>query len=164
MCSGSRGSRPWRRPTRYLRDVYVPRHNATFRRAPRDPPSAFVPLGAVDLDTILCQEDARVVAPDNTVVVGGQVLQIARQPGRRTCAGLRVLVRQHLDGTRTITRPPDVRLGSFGPDGRPLTAKRVPDPGESTTRPRNRPQEQQHPQITVVLHWVEERQRLVPTP
>ena len=68
---------------RYLRDVYLPQHNATFRRAPLDPASAFVPLGAVDLDTILCQEDERVIAPDNTVVVGGRVLQIERQPGRR---------------------------------------------------------------------------------
>jgi transposase len=94
----------------YLRDVYVPQHNATFGHAPRDPASAFVPLGRVDLDTILCQQDERVVAPDNTVVVAGQVLQIARQPGRRTCAGLRVLVRQHLDGRVTVIRPPDVPL------------------------------------------------------
>jgi hypothetical protein len=38
------------------------------------------------------------------------VLQIERQAGRRTCAGLRVVVRQHLDGRLTITRPPDVLL------------------------------------------------------
>lgn len=95
---------------RYLRDVYVPQHNATFRREPRDAATAFVPVGAVDLDTILCQQDDRVVAADNTVLVGGRVLQIDRQPGRRTCAGLRVLVRQHLDGRITLTRPPDVSL------------------------------------------------------
>ena len=96
---------------RYLRDVYVPQHNATFRRPPLDPANAFVPVGAVDLDTILCQQDERVIAPDNTIVVGGRILQIERQPGRRTCAGLRVFVRQHLDGRITVTRPPDVPLG-----------------------------------------------------
>jgi transposase len=95
---------------RYLRDVYVPRHNATFRRQPLDAANAFVPAGAVDLDTILCQQDERIVAPDNTVVVGGRALQIERQPGRRTCAGLRVLVRQLLDGRVTLIRPPDVPL------------------------------------------------------
>lgn len=95
---------------RYLRDGYIPQHNATFRREPRDPATAFVPLGSVDLDTIFCQQDERVVAADNTVVVAGRVLQIDRQPGRRTCAGLRVLVRQHLDGRITLTRPPDVNL------------------------------------------------------
>lgn len=94
----------------YLRDRYIPQHNATFRRAPADAASAFVRLGGVDLDTILCQEDVRVVAPDNTVVVGGHLVQIDKQPGRRTCAGQRILVRQHLDGRLTLTRPPDVSL------------------------------------------------------
>ena len=110
----------------YLRDVYLPQHNATFRRAPRDPATAFVPLDGVDLDTILCQEAERVIAPDNTVLVGGHVLQIDRQPGRRTCAGLRVRTRQHLDGTITIIRPPDIVLGSFSADGQPLRGKRIP--------------------------------------
>jgi hypothetical protein len=95
---------------RYLTAVYLPQHNATFRRQPADAANAFVPLGAVDLDPILCQQDERVVAPDNTVVVAGRLLQIERQPGRRTCAGQRVLVRQHLDGRLTVTRPPDVPL------------------------------------------------------
>ena len=110
----------------YLWDVYLPRHNETFRCAPRDPANAFVPLGRVDLGTILCQEAERVIAPDNMVLVAGHVLQIERQPGRRTCAGLRVLARQHLDGTITIIRPPDVRLGHFSADGRSLRAKGVP--------------------------------------
>jgi hypothetical protein len=95
---------------RYLRDRYIPQHNATFRRPPVDAANAFVPVGPIDLDTILCQQDERVIAPDNTVVIGGRVLQIERQPGRRTCAGLRVLVRQHLDGRLSVTRPPDVPL------------------------------------------------------
>lgn len=96
---------------RYLRDRYLLQHNATFRRAPWDPANAFVPVGTVDLETILCQQDERIIAPDNTVVVGGRMLQIERQPGRRTCAGVRVIVRQHLDGRITVTRPPDVSLG-----------------------------------------------------
>jgi hypothetical protein len=29
-------------------------------------------------------------------------LQIAKQRGRRTCAGLRVLVRRHLDGRHSV--------------------------------------------------------------
>jgi transposase len=94
----------------YLREVYVPRHNATFRRPPRDPATAFVPVGAVDLDSILCHQVERIIAPDNTVIVGGQTLQIERQRGRRSCAGLRVLVRQHLDGRLTVLRPPAVPL------------------------------------------------------
>ena len=120
---------------RYLRDVYVPQHNATFRRAPADAATAFVPVGGAEFHTILCQQDERVIAPDNTIVIGGRILQIERQPGRRTCAGLRVVVRQHLDGSITITRPPDVRVkyavvtsDTIGP---------VPPP-TATTRPRRR--------------------------
>src|SRR5437667_2008237 len=80
-----------------LADRFVPQHNATFARAPRDPASAFVPLGAVDLDAILCHEEERVVARDNTVTLRGRVLQLAAQPGRRSCVGLTVTVRHHLD-------------------------------------------------------------------
>ena len=99
----------------YLAEQFVPQHNATFARAPRDPASAFVPLGAVDLDAILCHEEDRVVARDNTVTVAGHVLQIAPQPGRRSCAGLTVTVRRHLDGRYTITRGSH-RLGEYHAD------------------------------------------------
>jgi transposase len=103
----------------YLTGHFVPQHNATFARAARDPASAFVPLGAADLDGILCHEEARVVARDNTVTMGGRVLQIAPQPGRRSCVGLRVTVRQHLDGRHTITRGTQ-RLGTFRDTGQPM--------------------------------------------
>ena len=104
---------------RYLTDHFVPQHNATFACAPRDPASAFVPLGLVDLDAILCHEEERVVARDNTVTIGGRVLQIAPQPGRRSCAGLTVTVRQHLDGRYTLARGTH-RLATFRHDGRPM--------------------------------------------
>jgi hypothetical protein len=110
----------------YLQDVYLPQHNETFRRPPRDPATAFVPLGPVDLDPILCEEEERVVAPDNTVTLDTHVFQLARQPGRRTCAGLRVLVRQQLDDTITILRPPAIVLGRFTAAGQPLRATGVP--------------------------------------
>jgi transposase len=106
---------------RYLLAHFVPQHNTTFARVPRDPASAFVPLGSVDLDTILCHEEERVVARDNTVCLGRQVLQIAAQPGRRTCTGLRVTVRQHLDGRFTVVRGAQ-RLGHYLATGQPLDA------------------------------------------
>jgi transposase len=105
----------------YLAEIFLPRHNATFARPPRDPASAFVPLGAVDLDRILCHEEVRVVARDNTVTLRQQVLQIAPQAGRRSCAGLAVTVRQHLHGGYTISRGA-LHLGTFAPDGRPVDA------------------------------------------
>jgi len=87
---------------RYLHERFLVSYDARFTHAPADPASAFVPLGKVDLTHILCHEDTRTVAPDNTVSLEGVHLQIDKQPGRRTCEGLRVLVRRHLDGGHCV--------------------------------------------------------------
>jgi hypothetical protein len=79
-----------------------PRLQRRVRSPPADPASAFVPLDRVDLDQILCVEEERGVDRDNVVGLGGVALQVAKQPGRRSCAGLRVLVRRHLDGQYSI--------------------------------------------------------------
>lgn len=105
----------------YLREHFIPDYNATFTRPPADPASAFVPLGDVDLDQVLCVEEERVVAPDNTVAVAGRRLQLAKQPGRPTCAGLHVVVRRHLDGSHTVWRGPQC-LGHYAPTGAPVPA------------------------------------------
>jgi hypothetical protein len=106
---------------RYLREQFLPAFNAEFRRPPVDPAPAFVPLGAVDLEQILCHQDERVVARDNTVQLDRVVLQLAKQPGRRSCAGLRVLVRRHLDGRHSVWHGPR-RLGLFDARGRAVPA------------------------------------------
>jgi transposase len=105
----------------YLRDVFLPQHNATFSHAPRDPDAAWVAIGDVDLDQILCHEEARVVGRDNTVTLDRVVLQVAKQPGRRTCARLEVVVRRHLDGRHSVWRGPQ-RLGLYDATGRPVDA------------------------------------------
>ena len=105
----------------YLRDVFIPQYNATFSHPPRDPESAWVTVGDADLEQILCQEEARVVGPDNVVTLGAIALQIAKQPGRRTCTGLTVTVRRHLDGTHTIWRGGQ-RLGRYDATGKPVDA------------------------------------------
>ena len=87
---------------RYLHEHFLATYTARFTQPPADPASAFVPLGPVDLTHLLCHEEDRTVAPDNTVALEGVRLQIDKQPGRRTCAGLRVLVRRHLDGHHCV--------------------------------------------------------------
>jgi transposase len=86
----------------YLRDRFVPEYNATFSCEPADPASAFVALGKVDLEQILCHQEERIVMQDNTVAFESRVFQIARQPGRRSCAGLKVIIRRHLSGEYSI--------------------------------------------------------------
>jgi transposase len=86
----------------YLRDRFILDYNTTFSCAPADPASAFVPLGKVDLELILCRQEERLVARDNTVAFEGRTFQLTRQPGRRSCAGLRVTIRRHLNGEYSI--------------------------------------------------------------
>jgi hypothetical protein len=107
---------------RYLRERFLPDYNTTFGRPPADPTSAFVPVGPHDLEQILCHEEERVVARDNTVRLDGVVLQIDKQRGRRTCAGLRVCVRRHLNEQHSVWWGPRC-LGRFTAQGRPLRAQ-----------------------------------------
>jgi transposase len=103
----------------YLREVFIPRHNAEFARAPADSESAFVPVAQKDLDEILCIEQTRRVTKDNTVVMNKVRLQIDKQPGRATCAGLRVTVRRHLDGAFVVLWGKRV-LGRYDAQGSPM--------------------------------------------
>lgn len=105
---------------RYLQEHFLPAYNAAFGRPPTEPEAAFVPLGRVDLEQILCHEEERTVGQDNTVTLAGLRLQIAKQRGRRSCAGLRVLLRRHLDGSHSIWCGPRC-FGRYDPHGRAVS-------------------------------------------
>lgn len=113
----------------YLHEHFIPAYNEEFTRPPADPTSAFVPVGAVDLDQILCHVEEHVVGQDNVVTLDAVALQIAKQPGRRTCAGLRVSVRRHLNGQHSVWHGPRC-LGRYDARGRAL-------PGPDGHRPKN---------------------------
>ena len=106
---------------RYVGDRFLPAFNAEFGRPPADPAPAFVPLGRVELDQILCVEDERTVGRDNVVTTDRVPLQLTKQPGRRTCAGLRVLVRRHLSGQHSVWYGGRC-LGRYDAIGQPLRA------------------------------------------
>ena len=108
----------------YLRDQFLPDYHTQFTRPPADPASAFVPLDAtVDLDALLADEAERVVGRDNVVSVEGLALPLPKQPGRRSCAGLRVTVRRHFSGEHTVWRGPQC-LGRYDTTGQPLDGPR----------------------------------------
>jgi transposase len=117
----------------YLRATFLPQHNATFARPAGDPESAWVRLGHADLDHILCHQETRTVAADNTVTLDRVLMQVSQQPGRRSCAGLEVIVRRHLDGRHSIWRGPQP-LGVFDATGRPVDAA-VPVDGRKRRPP-----------------------------
>lgn len=105
----------------YLRERFIPDYNDEFVHPPTDPAPAFVALHGLDLDSILCHEEERTVGQDNVVVLEQVPLQLAKQPGRRSCAGLRVSVRRHLSGQHSVWHGPRC-LGRYDGKGRLLPA------------------------------------------
>lgn len=105
----------------YIQDFYLQGHNQAFAVEPRESESAFVTRGEADLDEIFARETIRQVGKDNVVSCGATALQISKQPGRKTCAGLAVLVRQQMDGRWSIHRGTQL-LGRYEADGRPVEA------------------------------------------
>ena len=124
------GIRTLERANRYLRETFVPAYNHEFGRPPAVPETGFAPLGTVDLDPIFCHLETRTVQRDNTVTLDGVVLQIAPQPGRRTCAGLAIEVRRHLDGTHTLTWGTKL-LGRYNARGRALSREPLVHPASA---------------------------------
>jgi hypothetical protein len=108
---------------RYLTERFIPDYNAEFARPPADATSAFVPLHGVDLDAILCEQDERMVGKDNVVTLETLALQSAKQPGRPTCAGLRVTIRRDVHGELSVWHGARC-FGRYDGAGRPLPGDR----------------------------------------
>ena len=148
------GARTLEAANRFIRDRYLETHNQAFAIPPQDPASAFVPCDGADLNEIFCREVVRTVGRDNVVTCGKLALQISKQPGRRTCAGLAVTVKQHLDGCWSVHRGTQI-LGRYDQRGRPVATAgpvgnrertRFPTTSSDLGRPRlRRPQLPQAP-------------------
>jgi transposase len=100
---------------RFLEDVYLPRHNAAFARAPEDAGSAFVPC-AGDLEDILCVQEERQVGNDNTVRYKNRVLQIPADRHRHHYVKATVRVHEYPDGRLAVFHGPR-RLALYTADG-----------------------------------------------
>ena len=66
----------------FIRDRYLPAHNARFAVEPAGEGSAFTPIPGVDLDEILCVQEERQVGNDNCVSYRTLKLQIPESPMR----------------------------------------------------------------------------------
>jgi hypothetical protein len=67
---------------RFLREVYLPEHNARFAVPPERPETAFVADASGVHRDLLCVQEERVVGNDNTVRYRGLALQIPPRPIR----------------------------------------------------------------------------------
>ena len=91
---------------RFIREVYLPAHNARFAKPAALPESAFVAADPALLREILCVEEERIVARDNTVAYGGLRLQLPQSPLRAHYVKARVKVREYPDGTLAVFHGP----------------------------------------------------------
>jgi transposase len=90
----------------FIRDVYLPLHNARFAVKPEQEGSAFVAIAAIDLKEILCVQEERQVGNDNCVSFNRLKLQIPASPLRPHFVKARVKVRQYHDGSHAIFHGP----------------------------------------------------------
>jgi transposase len=90
----------------FIRDIYVPAHNARFSVKAEQEGTAFVAIPGVDLNEILCIQEERQVGNDNTVTFHRHRLQIPPGPLRPHFVKARVKVRQYHDGSHAIFHGP----------------------------------------------------------
>jgi transposase len=92
---------------RFIREVYLPTHNARFAKSPAIAESAFVSVAdPAGLAEILCIEEQRVVARDNTVAYAGLRLQLPQSPARAHYVKARVKVHEYPDGALAVFHGP----------------------------------------------------------
>ena len=103
---------------RFLKEVYLPQHNAHFATPAEGQGSAFVPVAGA-LDDILCVHADRVVGNDNTVRYRGLTLQIPPDRHRHHYVKARVRVHEYPDGTLAVFHGPRC-LARYRATGEPI--------------------------------------------
>ena len=91
---------------RWIREVYLPRHNARFAKPAALPEKAFVAADAELLSETLCIEEQRVVGRDNTIAYNGLKLQLPESRMRAHYVKARVKVREYPDGSLAVLHGP----------------------------------------------------------
>jgi len=90
---------------RFLKENYLPRHNARFAVPSEGEGSAFVPFAGA-LEDILCVQEERQVGNDNTVRYKRLVLQIPEHAHRRHFVKATVRVHEYPDGRLAVFHGP----------------------------------------------------------
>ena len=101
----------------FIREVYLPMHNARFAVRPAGEGSGFTPIPGVDLDEILCVQEERQVGNDNCVSYRKLKLQIPESPMRPHFVKARVKVHIYPDGSYALFHGPRC-IGRYDREGR----------------------------------------------
>jgi transposase len=119
----------------FIRDVYLPAHNARFMVKAEQEGSAFVAIPGVDLNEILCIQEERQVGNDNTVTFHRLKLQIPPSPLRPHFVKARVKVRHYHDGAHAIFHGPRC-IGRYDAEGVLSGESASPEPSRASPRTR----------------------------
>ena len=109
------------RANRFLKEVYLPLHNARFATPAEAEGTAFVPFAGA-LDEILCVQQERTVGNDNTVRYCGLSLQIPPDRHRHHYVKATVRVHEYPDATLALFHGPRC-LARYNADGEPIDAQ-----------------------------------------
>jgi transposase len=101
----------------FIREVYLPMHNARFAVRPAGEGSGFTPIPGVDLEEILCVQEERQVGNDNCVSYRKLKLQIPESPMRPHFVKARVKVHVYPDGSHALFHRPRC-IGRYDKEGR----------------------------------------------
>ena len=99
----------------WLADVYMKEHNARFTVESEEEGTAFIPFVG-EIDNILCVENERVAALNNTVQYEGRCLQIPPNRNRHHFAKTTIRVLEYPDGAIALFHGPR-EIARFHADG-----------------------------------------------
>ena len=108
---------------RFLEELFWPAHNARFARPAADTGSAFVAFAGT-LEDILCAQEDRVVAGDNTVRHKNRTLQIPADRHRHHYVKAQVRVHEYPDGHLAVFHGPRC-LARYRADGETIDDDRL---------------------------------------
>jgi hypothetical protein len=117
---------------RWIRQVYLPAHNARFAKPAVIAETAFVVVDVEIVRETLCSEDQRVVGRDNTVAYDGLRLQLPQSRTRAHYVKARVRVRDYSDGTLAIFHGPRC-LARYDREGHEIAAPTAPSMASCST-------------------------------
>jgi len=109
---------------RYLTERFLPQYNERFMVRATEAGTAFIPWVGPHLAEILCVQEERVVANDNTVHYHRQRLQIPQDPHRFHYVKITVRVHEYPDGTLAVFHGPRC-LARYHADGRLIETGRA---------------------------------------